>query len=107
MCLQIYDDSPERASTPEREIIDANVGNMPHWLWRQCHDTSKNGEPARLDTHAIGDAHTEPPTGRQANDLDHLKESCRHTRSGSNKGSQPLSKDFSWAGGLIAEKFPH
>ncbi len=72
-----------------------------------ANDTSENGEPAGLDTHAIGDAHAEPPTARQTNDLYQLKESCCHTRSGSNKGGQPLCKDFSWAGGLIAEKFSH
>src|SRR5882724_3232673 len=107
MSFQIHHDSSERASTPEREIIDANVGDMPNWLCRQCHDTAENGEPAGLDTHAICDAHAEPPAGRQANDLDQLKESCCHTCSGSNKGGQSLGKDFLWAGGLIAEKFPH
>jgi hypothetical protein len=29
MRLQIHYDGPEPASTPEREIIDANVGDMP------------------------------------------------------------------------------
>jgi hypothetical protein len=63
--------------------------------------------PTGLDAHPIRDAHPRSAASCQPNDLQELKEPCRHPRSRSNKRGQPLGKDFSWASGRIAENFPN
>jgi len=44
---------------------------------------------------------------RQADDLHDLIQTLRDSRPGSNEWGKTLSKDFSWTGGYIAEKFSH
>ncbi len=79
MCLQIDENRSERASTLEREIIDSKLDDWSGRPGGQGHDAPENGELAGLDAHAIRHTHTQSAAGRQANDLDQLKESCRHT----------------------------
>src|SRR5258708_514336 len=47
--LHVDEDSPERASTFERKIIDAKLDDLSDRCCRQGHDAPENGEPARLD----------------------------------------------------------
>src|SRR5437660_1627484 len=44
---------------------------------------------------------------RNSSDWHHLLESCSHTSRRGDKRGQTLSKDFSWTGRPITEKFPH
>lgn len=90
-----------------RKIINAKLYDVPDRLGGQGHDAPEDGEPAGLDPHAIRDTHARSAASCQANNLNQLKESYRHTRPRSDKGGQTLRKDLSWAGGDIAEKFPY
>jgi hypothetical protein len=88
-------------------IINAKLGNVSDRLCGQCHDTPENGVPARLNSHGVRNTHAKSAASCQANNLDHLEESCSHTGRRGNKRGQTLGKDFSWAGRHITEKFPH
>jgi hypothetical protein len=107
VCLQIDEDGAEPASPFEGKIIDAKLDDWFDRLCGQGHDAPKNGESAGLDPHTICDAHTQSAASGQANDLDQLKQSCRHPRTGCYKGGEALHKDLSWTAGDIAEKFAH
>src|SRR5579884_1864705 len=107
MTLQIDQERSIDASTLERKIINAELGDLSNWLGGQRHDAAKQRVACGLDAHAICDASAQSASSRQAKRLEQFKESCRHTRARSNEGGQPFGKDFSWATRLIAEKFPH
>ena len=98
MRLHVDENGAELASTFERKVVDSKLEDLSDWPCGQGHDTPENGEPARLDAHAICDTHAKSAASRQANGLYHLKEACGHPRPGGNKGGQTLGKDFSWTG---------
>src|SRR4051794_12360511 len=44
-CLQVHHERSEIPPTPEREIINPDLGNFPDWLGGLRHDTSKDRRP--------------------------------------------------------------
>ncbi len=105
--LHVDKDGPERASTPEREIIVSQLDDLSDRHWREGHDTSENGYAGGLYPQTIGYPDAKSATSGEADGLHNLEESCSHTGPRGRKGDQTLSKDFSWTGRHIAEKFSH
>src|SRR5690348_3823311 len=46
VALQVYQDRAEFSATTERKIIYSQLEHLFDWLCWECHNTSKNGEPA-------------------------------------------------------------
>ncbi len=94
MRLKINDNRPERARTPKREVIYANVGHLPNGLCRQGHNTSKEGGSAGLDAQTLSHANAKPAAGCQAECLYDLKEAERHACPRLKERRQALHEDF-------------
>jgi len=66
VCLQIDEESPERAPTLERKIIDAELVDRSARVCGQSHDAPENSGSAGLDAHAIRHPHAQrlPPVAK-------------------------------------------
>src|SRR6266700_5233642 len=98
MRLHVDKKRSERASTFEGKIINAKLRDVSDRLCGQRHDTPENGMPACLNAHGVGNTHDKSTASCQANNLDHLEESCSHAGPRGNKRGQTLGKDLAFAG---------